>query len=209
MTNRWNQFIYRLWAPVYDASVDHIFTPGRKRALELLALQPGECVLIIGVGTGADLPLLPAGVKAVGIDISPTMLARARRKPPVCQASVRLIQGDAQATSVRDNIFDAAILNLILSVVPDGHACLSSTLLALKPAGRAVVFDKFLPDNNNLTVRRKVLNWFSTMFGTDITRKFGKINAGCPDEIIWNEPSILRGTYRIILLRKNQFPAKL
>ena len=42
MTNRWNQFIYRLWAPIYDSTVNRIFLPGRKRALDLLDLQPGN-----------------------------------------------------------------------------------------------------------------------------------------------------------------------
>jgi len=41
MTNRWNQFIYRLWAPIYDVALGHFFMPGRKRALELLGLQSG------------------------------------------------------------------------------------------------------------------------------------------------------------------------
>ena len=79
MTNRWNRFIYRLWAPIYDSTVNLFFMPGRKRALDLLNLQPGECVLLVGVGTGADLPLLPAGVDATGIDLSP---GHARQSPP-------------------------------------------------------------------------------------------------------------------------------
>ncbi len=29
MTNRWNRIIYRLWAPVYDATVGRFFLPGR------------------------------------------------------------------------------------------------------------------------------------------------------------------------------------
>ena len=28
MSNRWNLFVYRLWAPVYDATVGHLFMPG-------------------------------------------------------------------------------------------------------------------------------------------------------------------------------------
>ena len=35
-------------------------------------------LLLSGIGTGADLPLLPAGVQVVGLDLSPAMLARAR-----------------------------------------------------------------------------------------------------------------------------------
>jgi protein-L-isoaspartate O-methyltransferase len=52
MTNRGNRFIYRLWAPVYDATVNHLFIPGRMRAMDLLGLQPGESVLLVGIGTG-------------------------------------------------------------------------------------------------------------------------------------------------------------
>ena len=203
MTNRWNQFIYRLWAPVYDATVNHLFMPGRKRALEMLALQPGERVLIVGVGTGADLPLLPEGIDAIGIDISPEMLAKACLKLPRCHATVELIQGDAQALLVNVASFDAAILNLILSVVPDGRACLQSTLLALKPGGRAVVFDKFLPDKGDLTFRRRAVNLFSTFFGTDITRRFGDITVGCSCRIMRDEPSLMRGTYRVVLIQKD------
>lgn len=202
MTNQWNIFIYRLWAPVYDTTINHFFMPGRKRALEVLALKPGEHVLIVGIGTGADLPWLPAGVEATGIDISSEMLARAREKLPGCSADVQLIQGDAQAQVVADGSFDAALLNLLLSVVTDGHACLQATLQALKPGGRAVVFDKFLPDQGILTLGRKFMNFFSTLIGTDITRRFGDICAGCNCEVVQNEPSLLDGTYRVILLRK-------
>jgi phosphatidylethanolamine/phosphatidyl-N-methylethanolamine N-methyltransferase len=62
MSNRWNRFIYHLWAPVYDAALEGLFRPGRARALASLALQPGERVLLVGVGTGADLAYLPPGV---------------------------------------------------------------------------------------------------------------------------------------------------
>ena len=64
MTNRWNQFIYRIWAPVYDTFMGRFFLPGRKRAMESLGLKPGERVLLVGVGTGADLELLPERSKS-------------------------------------------------------------------------------------------------------------------------------------------------
>ena len=99
MTNRWNRFIYRLWAPVYDATVGRFFLPGRKRAIELLDLQPGERVLLVGVGTGADLLLLPQGVRAIGVDISPDMLARARRKLPLPGRGSDSASGRCPATS--------------------------------------------------------------------------------------------------------------
>jgi hypothetical protein len=46
MTNRWNRIIYRLWAPIYDATVNHFFLPGCRRAMEVLAIQPGDRIYI-------------------------------------------------------------------------------------------------------------------------------------------------------------------
>jgi phosphatidylethanolamine/phosphatidyl-N-methylethanolamine N-methyltransferase len=202
MTNRWNRFIYRLWAPIYDATVGHFFLPGRMRAIELLKLQPGERVLLVGMGTGADLPLLPKGVSAMGVDISPDMLARARRKLPLPGLEVTLVLGDAQQLLVDEASCDAVIFNLILSVIPDGAACLRENMRALKPGGLAVVFDKFLPDAHRLSLGRRLLNLGSTLFGTDITRRFGDLSEGAGIQVVWDEPSLLTGTYRVILIRE-------
>jgi ubiquinone/menaquinone biosynthesis C-methylase UbiE len=202
MTNRWNRLIYRLWAPVYDSTVDHFFMPGRKRALELIDLQRGEKVLLVGVGTGADLPLLPTGVEATGIDLSPEMLAQARLKLDLCSATIKLIEGDAQKLLVDEASFDAVILNLILSVILDGNACLKSAFRALKPGGRIVIFDKFLPEGQNPSLARKFLNVFSTLFGTDINRHLSDVLKDCPCKIIHDEASIAGGMYRVVILQK-------
>jgi len=202
MTNRWNRLIYCLWAPIYDSTVNHFFMPGRRRALELLDLQCGEKVLLVGVGTGADLPLLAAGVDATGIDLSPEMLAQVRLKLDRCPATVKLIRGDAQTQLVEQASFDAVILNLVLSVIPDGNACLKFALRALKPGGRVVIFDKFLPDGQNPSLARKILSVFSTLFGTDINRRLSDLLKDCPCAITHAEASIAGGTYRVVMLQK-------
>ena len=204
MTNEWNRFIYRFWAPIYDITVNRLFIPGRKRALEVLTLRPGERVLLVGVGTGEDLPLLPAGVEAIGTDLSPDMLRRAKAKLSRCQASVELIEGDAQAPMTAAAAFDAAIMNLVLSVVPDGNACLQSALCAIKPGGRAVIFDKFLPDGREPSPLRRLASVFSMLLGTDINRSLGNVIKGAPCKVISNEPSIAGGLYRVVLLCKQE-----
>ncbi len=87
--------------------------------MDLLDLQPGESVLLVGVGTGADLPLLPPGVRAVGADLSAKMLSKARSKLPIPHCETQLIQGDGQTQLAAAGSFDAVALNLILSVIPD------------------------------------------------------------------------------------------
>jgi phosphatidylethanolamine/phosphatidyl-N-methylethanolamine N-methyltransferase len=209
MTNRWNQFIYRIWAPVYDTLMGRFFYPGRKRAMESLGLKPGERVLLVGVGTGADLVLLPDGVEAVGIDLSPEMLARCQSRLPLLGRQVTLIQGDAQKLIAEESAFDAVIFNLILSVIPDPFACLRENLRSLKPSGRAVVFDKFIPYGGTISPGRRLLNGFSTLFGTDITRKFEEINAASGWEVVRDEPSLLNGMYRVIMLKKMESKSKM
>ena len=86
LSNRWNRFIYRLWSPIYDGLCDRFFAaPGRRRAMAALDLKPGERVLLVGIGTGVDLPLLPEGAQAIGIDFSPDMLG-VQQNPRLMQA---------------------------------------------------------------------------------------------------------------------------
>jgi ubiquinone/menaquinone biosynthesis C-methylase UbiE len=200
MSNAWNRLVYRLWAPVYDAALGRFFLPGRTRALALLDLQPGERVLLVGCGTGADLPLLPYGAEAVGVDLSPHMLARARSRLPLPDRSVTLLQADAQVLAVEEGVFQAAVFNLVLSVVPDGGACLRQNLRALAPGGRAVVFDKFAPEVGGVSLARRAFNALSTWFGTDVTRRFHDLLEGSGAEVVREEASLLGGAYRIYLL---------
>ena len=202
MSNRWNKFIYRLWSPIYDTVTSRVFLPGRLLAHELLALQPGENVLLIGVGTGADLPLLPAQVSATALDLSAHMLATAQRTLPTCRARIQLVRADAQTALLAERTFDAAILNLILSVVPDAKTCLRNALAALKPGGRLVVFDKFQPDGRPPGLMKNTVNVFSALLGTDITRSFGQLAQGADCVLDRDVPSLLNGMYRVILIHK-------
>lgn len=206
MTNRHNLAVYRLWAPLYDRTLELAFAPARRRAIELLALRPGERVLLLGVGTGSDLPLLPRGVSAIGVDLSPEMLARARAKLPIDGVDVELREGDAQAPVEEPGTFDAVVLHLILSVVPDGAACLRNAMRALKPSGRAVVFDKFRHAGAKVSLARRAVNVATSFFGTDITRSFEEMARGAPCEIAHDEPALFGGAYRTLILKPAAAP---
>ena len=195
--------MYRAWAPIYDPLLERFFRPGRHAAATLLALQPGERVLLSGVGTGLDLPYLPAGVDAVGIDLSEPMLDVARRAATSCPARIELRQGDAATTGEPPASFDAAILALVLSVVPDPRQVLAETLRVLKPGGRLVVFDKFAPDNQPTSPGRRLLNVITRAFGTDIDRRLADITSGQPCHTLRDQPSLLRGQYRVVLLARD------
>ncbi len=202
MNNRWNRLVYWLWAPIYDAVLERLFRQGRRRAMEQLGLQAGERVCLVGVGTGADLRHLPEGVAGIGVDLSEAMLARAESKLPIAGCAIELRVGDAQALPLDDGMFDAVVLNLILSVVPDPVRCISEAIRVLRPGGRIVVFDKFLQDGTEPNWGRRLANIVSTRLGTDLNRRLGDILSGLPCKIVHDEPSILRGMYRVVLLRQ-------
>ncbi len=196
-----NQTIYKLWAPVYDLVMGPFAGKARQHALELLSLRASESVLLVGVGTGLDLPYIQADVKVTGIDLSPAMLRKAQDK--VNGRNISLLEMNAQALEFPDNRFDVVILNLILSVVPDGVVAFHEAWRVLRPGGRAVILDKFVSEGGQIPVLRRGLGKLISLFGTDPNRRLSEI-VGQPSDLTveLNEPSLLRGQYRIILLRR-------
>jgi SAM-dependent methyltransferase len=116
---------------------------------------------------------------------------------------VTLLKMDAQALDFADGSFDAVLFNLILSVAPDGAATFRAAWRALRPGGRAVIFDKFLPENSELTPSRRWLGRIVSAFGTDPNRRVSDIIGRVPDLVIeQNAASLLGGLYRILRLYK-------
>jgi len=200
MNNERNLAIYRAWAPLYAFVMRPLSGAARRRAIELLNLQLGERVIIPGVGTGLDLPLLPRGVHVTATDINLAMLNKARLK---AKDQVTFAMMDAQALQFPDASFEAAILNLIVSVVPDGAAAFREAWRVLRPGGRAVIFDKFLAETSALSTVRRALGNIISALGTDPNRRLSDIIGGVSGLVVErDEASLLRGQYRIVLLQK-------
>jgi ubiquinone/menaquinone biosynthesis C-methylase UbiE len=168
---RWERRRYALWAPVYDFVVSPL-RKARGRSLTGLALRAGERVLLVGAGTGEDLPFIPQGVFTVATDLTPAMLRRARHK---ARDSDHLVVTDGHSLALRSGTFDAVVLHLILAVIPDPALCLAEAVRALRPGGRIAIFDKFVADGGNASLGRRLLNRVTRPIATDITRRLDDI----------------------------------
>jgi phosphatidylethanolamine/phosphatidyl-N-methylethanolamine N-methyltransferase len=137
--SHWRRARYSVYATFYDLGPG--FVEERRRAISLLGLTSGERVLVPGVGTGADLPLLPHTVSVLGVDLTPAMLARARNHG---RPGVELRVMNAERLDLPDESFDAVLLHQVLEVVADPVACLAEAARVLRVGGRISVFDKFV-----------------------------------------------------------------
>jgi ubiquinone/menaquinone biosynthesis C-methylase UbiE len=196
----WNRLRYTAWAPFYDF-VGRRFDGLRRRSIEGLRLRTGERVLIVGCGTGGDLPWLPAGVRVVATDLTPAMLARGR--PKAC-GSVRFALMSGHALGLRPASFDAVILHLILAVMSEPAACLREARRILRPGGRIAVLDKFVADGQRPSLLRRGINVLSNALATDITRRLGDMLRASDTDLVVeaDEPAAFAGFFRLIRLRR-------
>jgi phosphatidylethanolamine/phosphatidyl-N-methylethanolamine N-methyltransferase len=196
----WNRVRYTLLAPLYDRVAG--FRPQRRRALEVLDARPGERILIDGCGTGADLAFIPAGVEVTATDLTPAMVQRTRHRALILGRPVDARVMDAQALEFPDVTFDAVVLHLILAVVPDPVAAIREAARVLRPGGRAVVFDKWVPDEADASLGRRAANVVARVVATEITRKLGPLADAAGLQVEHRESIGRGGFFSIALLRK-------
>ena len=117
--------------------------PAQRRLLAMADLQPGEYVLETACGTG--LLTLPAAAavtskgSVLATDISEKMVEATRlRAAELGLQHIRVERMDAEALTVDNSAFDAALCSLGLMYCPDPHQALKEMLRALRPGGRAV-----------------------------------------------------------------------
>jgi ubiquinone/menaquinone biosynthesis C-methylase UbiE len=120
-----------------------VFQPSAKQRIidafvRLSGLAPGARVLDVGCGSGAFTGLLAErGYQAAGLDISPKLIALAKRKFP----QIDFHEGDAENLPFEAASFDGVLLSGLIHHFPDPRRLASETGRVLKPGGRFVAFD--------------------------------------------------------------------
>lgn len=140
------QQFYGRWARYYDLLADSSLVGSwRERAVEALDLEPGDVVVEMGCGTGANVPLLrdrvgPSGT-VIGVDLTRGMLGEARKRAERAGwSNVHLIECDAAQPPIRDAV-DAVLGTFVVGLFDDPAAVVDRWIDLLAPGGRLAMLE--------------------------------------------------------------------
>ncbi|MEO8456879.1 MAG: class I SAM-dependent methyltransferase [Chloroflexota bacterium] len=104
--------------------------------LRQIELAGADRLLEIGIGTGRMArPLMDAGVRVVGVDISREMMGRLLAQLPSAQAAPQLLLGDATALPLADASFKAALMVHVFHLVASAAVVAAEVRRVLEPGG--------------------------------------------------------------------------
>lgn len=129
----------------HDA-IGRLTMPHRRDAIEALNAQPGERILDLACGAGANLTGMIKSLGAdgllTGIDYSAGMLKQAaRRKKKKRWHNVELVLANAATLPFQSGAFDRVICTYALKVIPPYREALDEIWRVLRTGGVLVVLD--------------------------------------------------------------------
>lgn len=148
-------------ARVPDGSVASF--AGVANPFSLGRVEPGATVLDLGCGAGTDLLVAaqmagPAG-RAIGVDVTPSMLARARESAGLLGLGVELHEALIEAVPVDDGFVDIVISNGVIDLVFDKDAVFDEIDRVLAPGGRLQIADVVIHKEVSEDARERIDLW--------------------------------------------------
>jgi ubiquinone/menaquinone biosynthesis C-methylase UbiE len=128
--------------------------------------------LEVAVGTGLNLPHYRPGTDLTAVDVSPRMLAVARKRAADLGLSAHLLEGTAEDLDFADGTFDTVICTLALCSIPDDRTAVTEMIRVVRPGGRLVLADHVASSALWLrTVQRAVELWSVPSAGEHFSRR--------------------------------------
>ena len=149
-------------AKVPDASVESF--AGVANPWVFGPANPGETVLDLGCGAGTDLltaaQMVGASGRAIGIDMTPAMVERARESARLMGLeNVEVHEGLIERVPVADGSVDLVISNGVIDLVPDKDAVFAEIERVLRPGGRLQLADVVIHEEVSEDARKRIDLW--------------------------------------------------
>ena len=164
--NHFVERVYEKLASVYDVIFGPTLHPGRLVARDRMGIRAGDRILEVGVGTGINASLYPTNCQITGIDLSSSMLDKARER--VAREGlrhVRLLEMDAANLTFADDAFDIVYAPYLVSVVPDPIQVVREMKRVCRPGGRIIILNHFRSANPILSRLERAISPFTVHIG--------------------------------------------
>ena len=127
-------------------------------------LPDGATVVDLGCGAGTDLliaaQMVGASGSVVGVDMTPTMLERARASAAAMGlANVAVQQSLIESLPLADESADVVISNGVIDLVPDKDAVFAEIDRVLRPGGRLQIADVVIHTEVSEDARDRIDLW--------------------------------------------------
>jgi len=121
-------------------------TPAAASLVEWAGIKRGDAVLDVACGTGVvAVTAHLQGARVKGLDLSPVLVAEAKKNASIIDAPIEFVEGDAEALPYKDGEFDVVVSQFGHMFAPRHDVVVREMLRVLKPGGR-IAFSTWPPD---------------------------------------------------------------
>jgi ubiquinone/menaquinone biosynthesis C-methylase UbiE len=185
----------RLFGAVYDRFMRSLEASHlNERRARLLSGLSGK-VLEVGVGTGANFQHYSEDIELIGIEPSPYMIPRAKKKKEVLLFPSRITLLEIgcgypeMEKLIAKNSLDAVVCTLVLCTIPDPSKALENFNRWLKPGGKLVILEHIRSHNSARGKLQDMLNpvWKRVADGCNLNRPTDRLLADSGFQLIREE----------------------
>ncbi len=140
-------------------------------------LHPGETVLDLGSGAGADVLIsaqrVAPGGRAIGLDMTDEMLVLARANAAAAGVeNVEFVKGYLEEIPLPEASVDVVISNCVINLAADKTVVLAEAARVLRPGGRFAISDVIADENMDEATRADMQQWTGCIAGALTAAEF-------------------------------------